>query len=93
MTPEAEQKIMPIGDRLRLALDNQPKERWLQVHMLEACTHAFYEAKRAGREFTPIYWYHPEDGSAPIMTLWDVNPRWEIPEVALNKRYFIHAQL
>ncbi len=29
-------------------------------------------AQRAGREFTPIYWYR-QPGEQPIMTLWEMN--------------------
>ncbi len=39
----------------------------------ERCRIETWAAARAGREFTPVYWWHPEDGSLPVLTLWDVN--------------------
>lgn len=55
------------------------------------CVQATANAEDEGREFTRIYWYYSDEpNSKPILTMWDMN---ESPEVALNKRYFIHAQL
>ncbi len=39
----------------------------------ERCRVATQAAERAGREFTPVYWYYPKDGSLPVLTMWDVN--------------------
>ena len=37
-----------------------------------ACAVAFNEAERAGREFSPIFWYMTDDRQI-IMTLWEID--------------------
>jgi hypothetical protein len=37
------------------------------------CTRETAQAELDGREFTPVYWYYPKDGSLPVLTMWDVN--------------------
>ncbi len=39
----------------------------------EHCRIETREAETDGREFTRVYWYHPEDGSLPVLTMWDMN--------------------
>jgi hypothetical protein len=38
-----------------------------------ACVAEVEQAAKEGREFTRIYWYYPEAGGAPVLTLWDMN--------------------
>ncbi len=64
---------------------------WLAYDAHERCVFETAAAEVEGREFTRVYWYYPEDWGVPVLTLWDMND--ESPEVALNKRYYIHAQL
>jgi hypothetical protein len=87
--PEVPWRPSIIERQLRLALDNVPRERWLPAVARDECVFETAAAEFGGREFTRIYWWYGEDG-VPVLTLWDMN---ESPEVALNKRYFIHAQL
>ncbi len=90
-TPRGWTRRLSITEQqLRLALENLPREDWVHHIARQECTYETRVAGDVGREFTPIFWWFGEDG-VPVLTLWDMND--ESPEVALNKRYYIHARL
>lgn len=52
-----------------------PAQLFLWARIFETCKEATAQAEQSGREFTPVYWYHGEDGKQPpVLTLWDMNP-------------------